>query len=64
MLPPQAVAIAIVSNAFICGTLSAPIPRYQTRISWLPLFIVVVWMSRFWWEMAPARPSPAPFSSA
>jgi hypothetical protein len=26
---------ALVLNAFLCGSFSAPVPRYQARISWL-----------------------------
>jgi hypothetical protein len=34
------VALAMIGNAAICGILSAPAARYQTRIAWIPLFIM------------------------
>jgi hypothetical protein len=42
------VVVAIVSNAAICGILSAPASRYQTRISWIPLFILSLIVATFW----------------
>jgi hypothetical protein len=40
------VAVAVVSNAIICGTLAEPTPRYQTRISWIPLFILALMVAK------------------
>ena len=34
--------IAIAFNAAICGGLSEPIERYQTRVSWIPLFAALL----------------------
>jgi hypothetical protein len=34
------VALATIGNAAICGILSGPAARYQTRIAWIPLFIM------------------------
>lgn len=33
---------AVTFNAVICGVLSVPDPRFQTRISWIPLFILLL----------------------
>jgi hypothetical protein len=42
-----AVAATLI-NAAICGALSEPNPRYQTRIAWIPLFILVAMGARLW----------------
>ena len=42
------VALAIVSNAAICGILSGPASRYQTRVSWIPLFILGLIAAQHW----------------
>jgi hypothetical protein len=42
------VALAIVSNAAICGILSGPASRYQTRVSWIPLFIFGLIAAKYW----------------
>jgi|SRR5579862_647651 len=42
------VALGIVGNAAICGILSAPASRYQTRISWIPLFIFGLVVAKYW----------------
>jgi hypothetical protein len=42
------VVVAIVSNAAICGILSGPATRYQTRISWIPPFILSLIIATFW----------------
>jgi hypothetical protein len=34
------VFIALVGNAFICGALSSPFPRYQSRLIWLATLVV------------------------
>ena len=41
------VGLAIVSNAAICGILSGPASRYQTRVSWIPLFILGLIAAKF-----------------
>ena len=38
----------IVFNAAICGALSTPHTRYQTRISWIPLFILLALIAKLW----------------
>jgi hypothetical protein len=38
----------IVFNAVICGVLSEPNPRYQARISWIPLFVLAVMIANLW----------------
>jgi hypothetical protein len=38
----------IVFNAAICGALSEPSPRYQTRISWIPLFVLCLMIANLW----------------
>jgi len=42
------VALAIVSNAAICGILSGPASRYHTRVSWIPLFILGLIAAKYW----------------
>ena len=42
------VALAIVSNAAICGILSGSASRYQTRVSWIPLFILGLIAAKYW----------------
>jgi hypothetical protein len=39
---PAFVLLALIGNAMICGTLSGPHGRYQSRIMWLPVFAVVL----------------------
>jgi hypothetical protein len=41
-------AAAIFCNAAICGALSGVFWRYQTRISWLPLFILLIVGAKLW----------------
>jgi hypothetical protein len=40
--------IMIVLNAAICGALSGPHQRYQTRISWIPVFILLFLAVKLW----------------
>jgi hypothetical protein len=40
--------LGIVFNAAICGALSTPSARYQARVSWVPLFILLVMLAKFW----------------
>jgi hypothetical protein len=37
---PAFVLIALLGNAFICGTLSNPHDRYQSRLIWVPFFVL------------------------
>jgi hypothetical protein len=39
---------AILFNAAICGILSGPHPRYQTRISWIPFFVLCLFVASAW----------------
>jgi hypothetical protein len=41
-------ALAILTNAFVCGALSNPHDRYGSRITWLALFVVLLvpWRAR------------------
>ena len=48
-------AAAVVFNAAICGTLSTPAMRYQTRISWIPLFLLLAVILKLWAALLPAR---------
>jgi putative flippase GtrA len=52
------VVVAIVSNAAICGILSEPAPRYQTRISWIPLFFLFLIAARLWETFSAAMDKP------
>ena len=49
---------AIVFNAAICGALSEPLPRYQTRISWIPLFVLLLMIANLWKAYSPAKNEP------
>lgn len=40
------VLVAILGNAFVCGALSNPNHRYQSRIAWLPVLVVAVALCR------------------
>lgn len=47
----QVLTIAITGiafNAAICGALSGPNPRYQARISWIPLFVLLLFVAKLW----------------
>ena len=39
---------ALIFNAAICGALSQPTDRYQARIAWIPLFILVLAIASYW----------------
>ncbi|MBL6936333.1 MAG: hypothetical protein ISS15_13235 [Alphaproteobacteria bacterium] len=39
---PAFVLLALIGNAMICGALSGPHGRYQSRIMWLPVFAVAL----------------------
>lgn len=53
------IAVAgIVFNAAICGALSEPSPRYQTRISWIPLFVVFLMIASLWEAYSSAKDEP------
>jgi hypothetical protein len=40
------VLIALAGNAFICGVLSNPHDRYQSRLMWVPSFVIAILMCR------------------
>ena len=39
---PAFVVIALLGNAFICGVFSGPHSRYQSRLVWLPTFVLLL----------------------
>jgi hypothetical protein len=39
---PAFVLTALLGNAFICGTLSNPHDRYQSRLIWVPFFVLAI----------------------
>ena len=43
---PVFVLAALVGNAFICGALSSPHDRYQSRLIWLACFSVLLWLAQ------------------
>ena len=47
--------MAIFVNAAICGTLSEPHPRYQTRIAWIPLFVLLLTIAKLWEAVSPSK---------
>jgi hypothetical protein len=42
---PAFVLIALLGNAFICGVFSGPHSRYQSRLVWLPTFVLLLYAS-------------------
>jgi hypothetical protein len=46
--------VALMGNAFICGALSGPHDRYQSRIVWLAPLVVVMAIIRWWriWDQS------------
>lgn len=47
--------MAIFVNAAICGALSEPHPRYQTRIAWIPLFVLLLTIAKLWGAVSPSK---------
>jgi hypothetical protein len=39
------ILVALAGNAFICGVLSNPHDRYQSRLMWVPAFAIAVLLS-------------------
>lgn len=39
---PAFVLVALLGNAFICGVFSGPHSRYQSRLVWLPTFVLLL----------------------
>lgn len=55
--------VALLSNAFVCGALSSPHDRYQSRLVWLAVFVVALTACRLLRESAArisAARSPCP----
>jgi len=50
----------VLFNAAICGALATPHMRYQTRISWVPLFVLLIVILKIWRLYAPERTSLKP----
>jgi hypothetical protein len=53
-----AVLLALLGNAFICGALSNPNHRYQGRLTWVPVLVVVIGAARI--RDARLREEPIP----
>jgi hypothetical protein len=43
---PATVVLALVGNAIICGTFSNPHDRYQSRLMWLPVLVLLLARAR------------------
>ena len=56
---PAFVLLALIGNAFICGVLSSPHDRYQSRLIWLACFAVLLLLQQRRVENARARSRPA-----
>jgi putative flippase GtrA len=39
---------ALIFNAMICGALSQVTSRYQSRVSWIPLFVLTIFIMAVW----------------
>ena len=46
LMLPAFVALALIGNAAICGTFSGPHNRYQSRVIWLPTFVLLLAVAR------------------
>jgi len=46
MFLPAFILLALAGNAFICGTLSSPHDRYQSRLIWAAVFTVILLIGR------------------
>jgi len=42
MTLPAFVLIALLGNAFVCGVFSNPHDRYQSRLVWVPVFVILL----------------------
>jgi hypothetical protein len=49
------VLLALIGNAFICGALSSPHDRYQSRLIWLACFAVLLLLAQQRRRLAPHR---------
>ena len=52
---PGFILVALIGNAFICGVLSGPHDRYQSRLVWVPVFALIL-LARPWEGVALRRP--------
>jgi hypothetical protein len=39
---PAFVLVALIGNALVCGLFSGPHDRYQSRLAWVPVLIVLL----------------------
>jgi hypothetical protein len=51
--------LALLGNAFVCGALSNPNDRYQSRIAWLAIVAVAIALGRWHRQSGSGRPGPA-----
>lgn len=51
------VVLALLGNAFICGTISGPHDRYGARMVWLATFVVLMALARYFGGNEPAEES-------
>jgi hypothetical protein len=51
--------LSLLGNAYVCGALSNPNDRYQSRIAWLAVLALVIAFGR-WRRGDRPRPVPAP----
>jgi hypothetical protein len=51
--------LAFLGNAFVCGALSNPNDRYQSRIAWLAVLAIMIAIGRWRVGNRPDRPVPA-----
>jgi hypothetical protein len=51
--------LAFLGNAFICGALSSPHDRYQSRLAWLAAFVVGM-TTVCWWQYRTRRKATSP----
>jgi hypothetical protein len=51
--------MGVIFNAAICGVLSEPAPRYQTRVSWIPSFILALLIVKLCEAFWSSRSQPA-----
>jgi len=57
MFLPAFILLALAGNAFICGALSSPHDRYQSRLIWAVVFATILLISRS--KSAPSSVAPA-----
>jgi putative flippase GtrA len=51
-------AAGIIINAAICGILSEPASRYQTRVAWIPLFVLCLILGSVWETLSSVQKRP------